>query len=92
LYNPELKDYISNETKKYDEYNFIIEKLNKNPYTDDEVRSYVDNKIIIENLPESIPLVKRMMIYQDSMLEVLRKGSIENYQQIIDNENYLTSL
>lgn len=92
LYDPELKSKKDKQASQKDEYDNIITVLNQDPYTDAQVRTYVNNKTITENLPESIPLIQRMIIYQDTVIENLKKGNIQNYQQVADNENYLSSL
>ena len=92
LYDPELETKLKKKETEKKNYDSIIEILNKDTYTDNQMRQYVNNKTIVENLPESIPLIKRMIIYQDTIITNLKKGNIQNYQQVADNENYLSSL
>ena len=92
LYDPELETKLKKKETEKKNYDSVIEILNKDTYTDNQMRQYVNNKTIIENLPESIPLIKRMIVYQDTIITDLKKGNIQNYQQVADNENYLSSL
>lgn len=93
LYDPDLQRKIDKKEREKDNYDSIIEVLNQDTYTDAQVRNYIDSKTIVENLPKNIPLIKRMIIYQDTVIQNLRnRNDIEIYQQIADNENYLTSL
>ena len=89
LYDPELQNKIehkNNEKKLYDE---IIDDLNKIRYDEIEVKEYVENKTTIDFLPENIPLIQDMIIYQDIVISNLDEI---NYQQIIEAKNYLTTL
>ena len=93
LYNPDLQTKIKDlKAKKEAEYDSVISVLTQEAYTDAEVRAYVNAKTQPENLPKNLPLVEDMIRVQNDKLVELEAGNISNYQQINDNQVYLTLL
>ena len=89
LYNPELEDKIKQKNNEKELYNEIISNLNEIRYDDRQAKNYVENKTIIDILPENIPLIQNMIFYQNEIIPTLDETK---YQMILDAQNYLTSL
>ena len=88
LYDPELQAKINKKTAEKADYDAIIEALNRDIYTDDEVRAYAalgDTG----TFPESIPLLQRIIFYQNSVVEGL-SSNVEEYAQLLFAQESLT--
>ena len=92
LYNPELQLQIEKKISEKNNYDAIIKVLTEDIYIDQQMQAYVNDKIIIEQLPENIPLVKKMIIFQSENISKLKQENIVNYQKVADNEYYLSLL
>ena len=92
LYNPELDQKISDKNTEKNDYDAKILSLEEDIYTDAQVKSYVDNRTLIKDLPKNIPLIEDMIYYLAEVIETLEKGNIKDYQQIADANIYLSQL
>lgn len=92
LYNPELDQKISDKNTEKNDYDAKILSLEEDIYTDAQVKSYVDNRTLIKDLPKNIPLIEDMIYYLVEVIETLEKGNIKDYQQIADANMYLSQL
>lgn len=92
LYNPELDQKISDKNTEKNDYDAKILSLEEDIYTDAQIKSYVDNRTLIKDLPKNIPLIEDMIYYLAEVIETLEKGNIKDYQQIADANMYLSQL
>ena len=93
LYDPDLQSKIEEKAFEKQEYDNIIYTLKRDDiYTDESIiKDYI--YIPDEMLPENIPLLQKMIIYQDAEITQLKKESNgTDYQKIDDNQNNLTRL
>ena len=93
LYNPNLKDTISNlevEKKKYDD---IIYILTAELYSWNDAVSYIDNLIALDKIPKNIPLFEDMIRYQnDKIVTLEEKKDPTLYNEIKEWERKLSVL
>ena len=89
LYDPELEIKIERKGNEKQLYDGMINNLNKVQYDELQINEYVINKIPTDMLPENIPLIQEMIIYQNDIIVTLNE---EDYQKIAEAKNYLTTL
>lgn len=92
LYNPELDQKIAEKTNEKKGYDNKISALEAELHTDTQVKHYVDNRTITDNIPKNIPLVEDMIHYLAEEIDRLEQGNIKDYQQIADANIYLSQL
>ena len=83
LYDPELQSKCDKKEVEKADYDAAIEALNRDIYTDDEVRAYAASGNV-DTFPKSIPLVKRIIFHQGEVVNEFEQGEIENYQRYND--------
>ena len=89
LYDPELQSKINNKKNQKQEYDNNINDLNADNYTQTQVENMIKENQIDDNDIKSIPLVKRIIFYWQSVMDNLEDNKNEDYQKYNNAANNL---